>query len=83
VQDRQDGAILDGVEKVDRLPTAFERTRLRLAVADHTGDDQIGVVERGAEGVHDRVSQFAAFVHRVADVRNKSRMPFSSRVISG
>ena len=33
------------------MPAGRERAGLGLAVADDAGDDQIGVVERGAEGV--------------------------------
>ena len=37
---------------------------LGLAVADHAGDEQVGVVEGGAEGVHERVAELAALVDR-------------------
>ena len=37
---------------------------LGLAVADHAGDEQVGVVERRAEGVDERVAELAALVDR-------------------
>src|ERR1700733_9412176 len=33
-------------------------------VTDHAGDDQAGIVERGPEGVAERVPQLSAFVDR-------------------
>ena len=51
VQDRQNGAVRHRVEELVRMPAGRERAGLSLAVADDAGDDQIGVVERGAEGV--------------------------------
>ena len=38
--------------------------RFRFTVADDAGDDQIGIVERGPEGMAERIPQFAAFVNR-------------------
>ena len=69
VQDRENGTVSDGVEEAVGFPTAFERSGLGFTVADHAGDDQIGIVERRSEGVE--------------KFRNSSRSPFSSRVISG
>ncbi len=64
VQDRQHGAVGDRIEKLVGLPGGRQRAGLRLAVADDTGDDQPRVVERGPEGVAERVAQLAAFVDR-------------------
>ncbi len=64
VQDRQDRAVTDRVEELVRVPARRERAGLGFAVADDTRDDQIGVVERGAEGVADRVPELATFVDR-------------------
>ena len=52
------------IEEADPLPRALERRGLGLAVADDAGDEQVGVVERGAEGVHERVAELAALVDR-------------------
>ena len=44
------------------MPRRRQRPGLGLAVADHAGDDQVGVVERRAESVAERVTELAAFV---------------------
>jgi len=49
MEDRQDRSVTRRVEKLNALPSAFERPGFRLAVADHAGDDQFGIVKRGAE----------------------------------
>ena len=64
VQDRQDRAVRDRIEKLVGLPGGRQRTRFGLAVADDAGDDQPGIVERGAEGVAERIAEFAAFMDR-------------------
>ena len=64
VQDGQHGAIGDWVQQLVRVPCGRERSGLGLAIADHAGDDQVGVVEGGAEGMAERVAEFAAFVDR-------------------
>jgi hypothetical protein len=64
VQDRQHGTVVGGVEEADPLPRALQRGGLRLAVADDAGDEQVGVVERGTEGVDERVPELAALVDR-------------------
>ena len=46
------------------MPARRERPGLRLAVADDAGDDQVGVVERRAERVRERVAELAALVDR-------------------
>ena len=64
VQDRQHGPVADGVEELGGLPGGGQRAGLGLAVADHAGDDQAGIVERGPERVAERVPQLAALVDR-------------------
>ena len=64
VQDREDDTVAARVEELVRVPARSERPRLRLAVADDAGDQQLRVVERGAEGVHERVAELAALVDR-------------------
>ncbi len=41
------------------MPTGGERAWLGLAVADDASDDPIGVIERGAEGVGQRIAELA------------------------
>ena len=46
------------------MPARRERSGFRFAIADHAGDDQIGIVERRAVSVRQRVTQFAALMNR-------------------
>ena len=46
------------------MPAGGQRAGLRLAVADHAADQQVGVVERRAVGVQQAVAQLAALVDR-------------------
>ena len=62
VQDRQNRAVRDRIEKLVGLPGGRQRSRFGLAVADDAGDDQPWIVERGAERVAQRISEFAALV---------------------
>src|SRR5207249_10879375 len=64
VQDGQHRAVAPGIEELVRLPACSERARLCFAVANHAGDQQIGVVERRAVGVRERVAELAALVDR-------------------
>src|SRR5690606_892146 len=69
VQDRQDRAVAHRVEEADRLPAPGQRPGLGLAVADDGGDHQVGVVEGRAEGVGERVAEFAALVDGAGRLR--------------
>ena len=62
LQDRQHRAVASGVEKPHALPRALERTRLRLAVADHARHQEVGVVEGRPERVSERIAQLPALV---------------------
>ena len=64
MQDRQHGAIAHGVQKADALPRAFERPGLGFAIADHCDDEQIGIIEGRAKGVHQHIAKLAALVDR-------------------
>ena len=62
------------------MPTRRERSRLRLAVADDTADEQIGVVERSPERVGKRVAELAALVDRPGRLgRDVARDPTRER----
>ena len=63
VQDRQNRAVRDRIEKFVGLPGGRQGARFGLAVADDAGDDETRIVERGAEGVAERISEFAALVN--------------------
>ena len=51
------------------MPARGQRPGLGLAVADDAGDDQVGVVERRAVGVRERVAELAALVDRAGRLR--------------
>ena len=46
-----------------------KRSCLRLAVADHAGGDQIGIVRHRAEGVGEEVAQLTALVNGAGGLR--------------
>ncbi len=69
VQDGQDRAVVHGVQELVGVPGRGQRSRLRLSVADHTGDQQLGVVEGGAVGMGQRVPQLAALVDGPGSLR--------------
>jgi hypothetical protein len=64
VQDRQHRAVVAGFEELVRVPARRQRPGLGLAVADDAADEQVGVVERRAVGVRERVAELAALVDR-------------------
>ncbi len=51
------------------MPACGERSGLRLAVADHADDQQVGVVECGSVGVEERIAELAALVDRTGGLR--------------
>ena len=80
VQDRQHRAVGLRVEELVRVPARRERPGLRLAVADDARDEQVGVVERGAERVRERVAELAALVDRARRLgRDVARDPAGER----
>src|SRR5208283_2144359 len=64
MQDRQHGTVRDRVQKFVSLPAGCQRSGLRLAVAHHTGDDQVRIVERGTIGMAQGVPKLAALMDR-------------------
>jgi len=64
MQDRQHGPVAGRVEQLVGLPGRRQGAGFRFAVADDAGDDQLGIVESGPEGVAERIAQLAAFVNR-------------------
>ena len=69
VQDREDDAVGDWVEELVGMPSGRERAGLGLAVPDNASHDQAGIVERGAEGVAERIAELAALVDRAGGCR--------------
>jgi hypothetical protein len=56
MQDGQNRAVARRVQELVRMPAGRERPGLRLAVAYHAADQQIGIVARGPVGMSDRIA---------------------------
>ena len=69
VQDRQHHAVADRVEELVGMPCGGQWAGLGFAVADDAGDDQVRIVERGPEGMADRIPQLAPFMNRPRRLR--------------
>ena len=69
MEDGEHRAIGGGIEEFVGVPAGGERAGLRFAVADDAGDDEIGIVECRAIGVHKRVAELAAFVDGAGSFR--------------
>src|SRR5262249_55198758 len=63
-------AVGDGIEKLVGMPARRERSGFRLAVTDHAGDDQVGIVVGRSVCVRDCVSEFSALVDRAWRLRS-------------
>jgi hypothetical protein len=61
---RKNRAIASGIEKLVGVPTRGKCARFRLAIPDDAGHDQIRIVERRAEGMNQRISEFTPFMDR-------------------
>ena len=65
------------------MPARRQRPGLGLAVADDAADEQVGVVERGAVGVGERVAELAALVDRAGRLRRDvARDPAGERELA-
>ena len=83
VQDRKDRPVVDRVEELVRMPARGQRPGLGFAVADDAADDEVGVVECGAVGMRERVTEFAAFVDRTGRLgRHVTRDPARERELA-
>ena len=69
MKDRKHRAIAGGIEEFVGVPTGGECAGFRFTVADDAADDQIRIVEGGAIGVGQRITQFAAFMDRAGRFR--------------
>src|ERR1700722_14281140 len=50
------------------MPGGRQRSGLRLTITDHTGDDEIRIVEGRSKGVRERVTELAPLVDRAGDI---------------
>ena len=64
MQDRQHRAVGRRVQEFVAVPRGRERPGFGLAVADHAGRDQVGIVEDRAIGMRQRIAEFTAFMNR-------------------
>ena len=64
MQDRQHRAVGGGIQEFVGVPGGCERPGFGFAIADDAGDDQVGIIEHGAEGMAEGVAELAAFVDR-------------------
>ena len=55
---------LTGFEELVAVPASGQRARLGFAVADYAADEQVRVVESGAVGVREGVTELPTFVDR-------------------
>ena len=69
VQDRQHHPVADRVEELVGMPCGGQWAGLGFAVADDAGDDQVRIVERGPEGMADRIPQLAPLMNRPRRLR--------------
>jgi hypothetical protein len=56
MQNRKDGAVPRGVQKLVRVPTRRQRARFRLAITNDATRHQIRIVENRPMGMHQRIS---------------------------
>src|SRR6185437_13156272 len=62
VQDGQHRPVGRGIQELVAVPAGRERTGLGLAIADHAGDDEVGIVEHRPERVTQRIAELAPLV---------------------
>ncbi len=62
VENGEDSAVSDRVQKFIGVPGSGQGAGLGLAIAHHAGGQKVGVVEHGAKGVGQGVAQLAALV---------------------
>src|SRR3954452_7132678 len=62
MEDRQNGPVMDRIEKLIRVPSGGKRTGLRLTITHNAGDYETGIIERRPKSMAQRVPQLAAFV---------------------
>ena len=63
VKDRQNRPVRRRVQELVGMPARRQRSSFRLAIADDTSNDQIGIVEGGTVGMRNSIAELAALVH--------------------
>ncbi len=64
VQNRQYSAITRWVNKFVRVPGSSQGAGFRFTIADHTGDNRLGIIESYAVGMGKAVAQLATLMNR-------------------
>src|SRR5947209_378801 len=62
MENGQHGTVTCGIQKLVAVPTGCQWSGFRLAVSHHTACEQVWIVEHRTASVHDRITQFSAFV---------------------
>src|SRR5207245_10663719 len=63
VKDGQHSPITPRIHELVRMPACGEGSGLGFAVTDYAADEQVGIVERRAVGMRNRITQFTAFMN--------------------
>ena len=69
VQDGQNRAVMDWIQKLVRVPARGQRAGLRFAIPHDAGDQQVGIVEGRAVSVREGIAEFPALVNRTGRLR--------------
>ncbi len=69
MQNWKNSAVASGIQKLVRVPTGCEWTRLGFAVTNHAANQQVWVVKGSAIRVRNRVSEFSSFMNRARRLR--------------
>ena len=62
VEDRQNDSVGCGIQELVGMPTGGERSSFRFAIADDSGNNQIGVIEGRSVRMRKGIAKFAPFV---------------------
>src|SRR5208283_1613032 len=65
----EDRAIRGGIEEFIGVPARSQGARFRLAIADDASDNQIWIVESGAESVREGIAELAALMNGAGSFR--------------
>ena len=80
MQNRKHRTVANGIEKLVRMPARGKRSRLRFAITDDGGHNEVGIVEGRAEGMRKRVTKLATFVYGAGRLRrHMARNPARKR----
>src|SRR5690348_14940796 len=70
MKDWQNGPIADGVQKFADMPRRGQWACFRFSISDHSGDNQLGIIERRAACMRKHVTELAAFMDGARGLRS-------------